>query len=131
VWLIRRNLLLTLFPEFQARHFRKNLPGGKLGLGTLVLVELFAGKYEQERRAKVKFGQVVDEQWIMLVGRVPTNRSKYSTQFVTENALFHINAMQGLRWSAQQCSLFVEFAKRSLRSFEAAGRIERNAGPID
>jgi len=102
-----------------------------LGLGTPVLVELFAGKYEQERRAKVKFGQVVDEQWIMLVGRVPTNRSKYSTQFVTENALFHINAMQGVRWSAQQCSLFVEFAKRSLRSFEAAGRIEPNAGPID
>jgi hypothetical protein len=62
-----------------------------------VLVELFAGKYEQERRAKVKFGQVVDEQWIMLVGRVPTTRSKDSTQSVTETALFHVSARSGPR----------------------------------
>jgi hypothetical protein len=54
-------LLLTLFPEFQAGHFRKSLPGGNLGARTPVLVELFAGKYEQERRAKVKFGQAVNE----------------------------------------------------------------------
>ena len=86
------NLLLTLFPEFQARHFRKSLPGGKLGTGTPVLVELFAGKYEQERWAKIKFGQIVDEQGIMLVGRVSTNRPKNSLQFVTETALFHVNA---------------------------------------
>jgi len=38
-----------LFPEFQARHFRKSLPGGNLGARKPVLVELFAGKYEQER----------------------------------------------------------------------------------
>jgi hypothetical protein len=55
------NCLLTVFPEFQARHFRKNLPRGNLGAGMPVLVELFAGKYEQERRAKVKFGQAVNE----------------------------------------------------------------------
>jgi hypothetical protein len=65
-------LLLTLFHEFQARHFRKSLPVGNLGVRTPVLVELFAGKYEQERRAKVKFGQAVNEQWIMLVDSVPT-----------------------------------------------------------
>jgi hypothetical protein len=41
--------------------FQKNLPSGNLGARTPVLVELFAGKYEQERRAKVKFGQAVDE----------------------------------------------------------------------
>jgi len=50
-----------MFPEFQARHFRKSLPGGNLGARKPVLVELFAGKYEQERRAKVKFGQAVNE----------------------------------------------------------------------
>jgi len=124
-------LLLTLFPEFQARHFRKSLPGGNLGAQKPVLVELFAGKYEQERRAKVKFGQAVDEQWIMLVDRVPTNWSKNSTQPVTETALFHVNARFGLRWSAQRRSLFARFAKRWLRGSEVAGRPECNAGPID
>jgi hypothetical protein len=54
-------LLLTLFPEFQARHFRKSLPGGNLGARKPVFVELFAGEHEQERRAKVKFGQAVNE----------------------------------------------------------------------
>jgi hypothetical protein len=54
-------LLLTLFPDFQARHFKKSLPSGNLGARTPVLVELFVGKYEQERRAKVKFGQAVNE----------------------------------------------------------------------
>jgi hypothetical protein len=55
------NLLLKLFPEFQARHFRKTLPGRNLGARRPVFVEVFAGKYEQERRAKVKFGQAVNE----------------------------------------------------------------------
>jgi hypothetical protein len=72
-------LLLTLFPEFQARHFRKSLPGGNLGARRPVFVELFAGEYEQEGRAKVKFGQAADEQWIMLVGSVTTNWSKNCT----------------------------------------------------
>lgn len=67
----------------------------------LVLVESFAWKYEQERRAKVKFGQAVDEQWIMLVDRVPTNSSKNSTQPVTETALFHVNARFGLNHLAR------------------------------
>jgi len=59
--MVVENLLLTLFPEFQARHFRKSLPGGNLGARRPVFVKLFAGKYEQERRAKVKFGQAADE----------------------------------------------------------------------
>jgi hypothetical protein len=99
-----------------------------LGAGTSVLVELFAGKYEQKRRAKIKFGQIVDEQWIVLVGRVPTNRSKNSLQSVTETTLFHASATCGLRRSAQRRSLF---AKRWLRRSEVAGRFERNVGPID
>jgi len=82
-----------LFPEFQARHFRKSLPGGNLGTRTPVLVQLFAGKYEQERRAKVKFYQAADEQWIMLVGKVPTNSSKNSIQPVTETAVLHVSAI--------------------------------------
>ena len=125
------NLLLTLFPEFQAGHFRKSLPSGNRGARRPVLVELFAGKYEQERRAKVKFGQAADEQWIMLVDRVFTNWSKNSTQPGTETALFHVNARYGLRWTAQWPSLFAGFAKRWPRGFEVAGRLERNAGSID
>jgi hypothetical protein len=41
--------------------FQKKFTRWKFGARTPVLFGLFAGEYEQEQRAKVKFGQVVNE----------------------------------------------------------------------
>jgi hypothetical protein len=125
------NSLLTFSPEFQAEHFEKSLPSGNLGARTRVFVILFAWKSEQQRRPKVECGHAVYEQWIMLVGRVPTNRSNNCTQPVSETALFHVSTRCELMGSTPRPSLLVGFAKRWLRASEVAARSERNAGRID
>jgi len=125
------NSLLTFFPEFQAEHFEKSLPSGNLGARTRVFVILFAWKSEQQRRPKVECGHAVYEQWIMLVDRVPTNRSNNCTQRVSETALFHVSTRCELMGSTPRPSLLVGFAKRWLRASEVAARSERNAGRID
>jgi hypothetical protein len=88
------------------------LPGGNLAVRTPVFMKLFAGKYQEDWGAKVKFCQTIDEQWIMLVGGLPANWSNNCTQTLTEKAPFHVSAKYVLRWWAQRFSLFLRFAKR-------------------
>jgi hypothetical protein len=56
---------------------------------------LFARKFEQERWAKVEFSQTIDEQRIVLVGRVPNKWSKNSSHRLIESVLFHLSARSG------------------------------------
>jgi hypothetical protein len=120
-----------VFHEFRGGHIRKSLPGRNLAAQRPVLVELFAGKYEQKRRAKVKFRQAVDEQWIMLGRRVCANSSNNCTQAVTETTLIHVSARYGLKWSADRPSLSLGFAKNWITVSEIGGLLERYAGAID
>jgi hypothetical protein len=53
---------------------------------------LFVRKFEQERWAKVEFSQAIDEQRIMLVGRVPNKWSKNSSYRLIESVRFHLSA---------------------------------------
>jgi len=120
-----------LFPEFLAGHFKKSLPGRTLEARPPVLVELFAGKYEHERWAKVKFRRLLISRGLCLWAESLATDRRIVRSFVTQTALFHVSAMYGLRWSARGRSLFARLAKRRIRASEVAGRPRRNAKAID
>ena len=92
---------------------------------------LFARKFEQERWAKVEFSQAVDEQRIMLVGRVPNKWSKNSSYRLIESVLFHLSARCGRTRLVQPRSRYVSVALHGLIDAEVGEPRACSARPTD
>jgi hypothetical protein len=92
---------------------------------------LFARKFEQERWAKVEFSQAIDEQRIVLVGRVPNKWPKNSSYRLIESVLFHLSARCGRTRPVQPRSRYVSVALHGLIDAEVGEPRACSAGPTD
>jgi hypothetical protein len=92
---------------------------------------LVARKFEQERWAKVEFSQAIDEQRIVLVGRVPNKWSKNPSYRLIESVRFHLSARCGRTRPVQPRSRYVSVAIRGLIDAEVGEPRACSAGPTD